>query len=298
MNVLLTRDHELRSGWKFAAYALLFLVLLIGAVFATGLIFDTDSAPEDQLTALALQAVVFFIPAAGALAVMARFVEHRPLWHFGVALHEKWPNDLGFGFFVGLGMLVVLAAGSFAFGTLAVAWTGSNATAPELTVTVLVLLASAANEELMFRGYPLQVLMRGIGAWPAMVITSLIFGGVHASNPNASPLGTVNTFLAGLMLSLAYVKTRSLWLPYGIHIGWNLGLGFIMGFPLSGIDIASVWSSSATGPELILGGSYGPEGGLLATFIFIGAAVTIRAAGAVDISPRMRAVLAGGLREK
>ncbi len=298
MNVLLTADHELRSGWKFVAYALLFFLLLIGAVFATGLIFERDSAQEGQLTALALQALVFFIPATGALALVALMVEHKPIAYFGVMLHERWSRDLRFGILVAFAMLGVLVAGSFAFGTLTIAWTAGKAPVLELITTVLVLAVSAANEELIFRGYPLQVLMRGIGAWPSMLVMSLIFGLVHASNPNASSLGTVNTFLAGLMLSIAYVKTRSLWLPYGIHIGWNLGLGFIMGFPLSGIGIASVWSSNATGPELILGGSYGPEGGLLATCIFVGAAITIRAAGVVEISPKMRAALAGGMKEK
>ena len=280
------------------AYALLFFLLLIGAVFATGLIFERDSAPEGQLTALALQALVFLIPATGALALMARLVERQPVAYFGVALHERWPRDVGFGLLVAFGMNGMVVAGSFVFGTLAIAWTGNKAPVLEMAATVLVLAVSAANEELIFRGYPLQVLMRGIGTWPSMLVMSLIFGLVHASNPNASPLGTVNTFLAGLVLSIAYVKTRSLWLPYGIHVGWNLALGFIMGFPLSGIGIASVWSSNAAGPELILGGSYGPEGGLLATCIFVGAAITIRAAGVVEISPKMRAALAGGIKEK
>src|SRR5262245_26055075 len=98
---------------------------------------------------------------------------------------------------------------------------------------------------------------------------------MHLNNPNSSILGTLNTILAGILLSLAYVRTRSLWMPYAIHVGWNLGLGFVFGFPLSGVDIASLWTTGMAGSETILGGDYGPEGGLLATFIFATASVIV-----------------------
>jgi hypothetical protein len=138
--------------------------------------------------------------------------------------------------------------------------------------TLGVLLLAALNEELIFRCFPLQVLVDGMGPWPAMIAMSAIFGAMHANNPNASILGTFNTMLAGILLSLAYVRTRSVWLPYAIHVGWNVGLGFVLGFPLSGIDLASLWTTGATGSETIVGGHYGPESGLLATFIFAASA--------------------------
>ena len=108
-----------------------------------------------------------------------------------------------------------------------------------------------------------------------MIGMSILFGAVHLNNPNASILGALNTVVAGILLSLAYVKTRSLWLPYAIHVGWNVGLGFVFGFPLSGIDIASLWTTGTAGSEIILGGDYGPEGGLLATFILATSALIV-----------------------
>ena len=56
------------------------------------------------------------------------------------------------------------------------------------------------------------------------------FGALHRDNPNASWLSTANTAIAGILLSWAYVRTRSLWLPYGIHLGWNVGLGITVSF--------------------------------------------------------------------
>ena len=71
-------------------------------------------------------------------------------------------------------------------------------------------------------------------------------------------------------------------MPYGIHVAWNVGLGFVFGFPLSGVDIASLWTTGVGGSDLILGGDYGPEGGLLATFAFATAALMVERYGSVN----------------
>ena len=169
----------------------------------------------------------------------------------------------------------MLIGGCYAFGFVSMRWTGRQVSPGLLLATFAVLLLAALNEELIFRGFPLRLLIDGVGEWPAMIGMSALFGAVHLSNPNASNLGTLNTILAGILLSLAYVRTRSLWMPYAIHLGWNIGLGFVFGFPLSGVDIASLWTTGTAGSETILGGDYGPEGGLLATFIFAAAAVIV-----------------------
>ena len=115
----------------------------------------------------------------------------------------------------------------------------------------------------MFRGLPLQILCEGIGKWPGILVISGLFGAVHLNNPNSTLLGTVNTILAGVLLSLAYFKARSLWLPYAIHLGWNAGIGFVSN--VAGLDLASLWTTGVAGRDVILGGGYGPEGGLLTT---------------------------------
>jgi hypothetical protein len=104
---------------------------------------------------------------------------------------------------------------------------------------------------------------------------SCLFGLIHAQNPNASRLGVFNTIVAGVMLSLAYFKTRSLWFPYGLHLCWNVGIGMVMGFPLSGLDLASVWTTQVTGASWLLGGNYGPEAGVLGTFVFLAGAFAV-----------------------
>ena len=268
MNILISPQHELRSGWKFLAYWILFLAMLWIVLQ------PFPPRPQTQLERLVLNALPAF-PALAALALMAKYIDKVPLASFGASLRRNWPRHIVLGIGISAGMLVIMTIMN-ATGGITMLWTGTDATGGSLTVTVLVLVLSAAQEELLFRGYPLQVLMKGIGVWPAILTMSTAFGLVHLLNPNATILGAINTMLAGLMLSLAYLKTRSLWLPYGLHLGWNVGLGFVLGYPLSGIGIDSLWRTIARGPQWLVGGAYGPEGGLACTVAFVAACVAIR----------------------
>ena len=89
-------------------------------------------------------------------------------------------------------------------------------------------------EELSFRGYIMQGLGRAWGMPLAVVVSSLLFGAVHALNPNANALGVANIVVVGILFACAYLVTRSLWLPVGLHIGWNLAEIQWFGFPGSG----------------------------------------------------------------
>jgi membrane protease YdiL (CAAX protease family) len=272
----LNEKNEVRSGWKFAIYVAFFLIFWV----ATGItlsIFASrgDNIFDNQLALLALNEVALFVPAVVAMALTIRFVDHRPLRTFGIGWVPGWKRHLVSGFLLSGVMLAVLVAGSRAAGTVNIRWTGGNAPGATLLATLAILLVAALNEELVFRGFPLQILIDGLGEWPAMIAMSALFGAMHLNNPNSSVLGTLNTVIAGVLLSLAYVRTRSLWMSYAIHVGWNVGLGFVLGFALSGIDIASLWTTEVTGSNTILGGRYGPEGGLLATFIFAASAAIV-----------------------
>ena len=273
-HVFLNDQHELRSGWKLAAYFATLILIWVASGIALSLWFARTSLRDSQLTLLALNEVVLLIPAVIVPILMARFVDHRPLKTFGITL-ENWFRHLPGGFVVAAALVGVLVGGSYILGFVHMSWTGAQAPPSTLIVTFLVLVVAAAVEELMFRGFPLQVLCEGIGKWPGVLVMSSLFGLVHMNNPNSTLLGTVNTVVAGVLLSLAYLKARSLWLPYAIHLGWNAGIGFILGLPLSGLDLASLWTTGVAGRDLILGGDYGPEGGLLTTFIFCTAALFV-----------------------
>jgi membrane protease YdiL (CAAX protease family) len=275
MNVLLNQNHELRSGWKFLAFVILFLIVWVAAGIALSIIYARGNFPETELTFLYLNEFALFIAAVGSLLLSLHFIDRRPLRTFGIGFIPHWRRHLATGLILAAAMLATLLAGCLIFGHIQIYWSGRQFPAGTELATFGLLLLAAATEELAFRGFPLQILVEGMGTWPAIIAMSALFGAMHRDNPGASLLSTANTALAGILLSWAYVRTRSLWLSYGIHVGWNVGLGFILGFPLSGLHLASLWTIKVAGSDTILGGSYGPEAGLVAAFIFAAAAVFV-----------------------
>jgi len=290
-------QYEVRSGWKFAAYSAVLVLLFIAMallvpVFAAFVSPSWLLAPRESLRFLTLNAFVLFVPAIGALIVMARLVDHVPLAVFGVTFHRGWLRDIAVGILIAAGMMVVVLAGAFLLVGVHVQWNASASAVPIILGTVFVLALAALNEELVFRGYPFQVLLKGIGLWPAMLLISLIWALLHLDNDGASLLSSLNTVLAGIFISQAFMATRSIWLPYGIHIGWNLGTAVVIGVPVSGIDTVSILKTQVSGPDIISGGIYGPENSILGTGVFLLGALVIRRLRIARVSPEVQAALA------
>lgn len=131
---------------------------------------------------------------------------------------------------------------------------------PNLIAVVLTLLVGALAEELMFRGFPFQHLEKGIGTVQAVAILSFLYALLHLINPSATVWGIANTFLIGVLLTVAYLRTRALWLPWGIHFGWNATLGLLFGLPVSGIRAFNLWIyTQVYGPKWLTGDLYGIE---------------------------------------
>jgi membrane protease YdiL (CAAX protease family) len=246
----------------------------IAVSVALRLVFNGINSSPDDLHRLALDVVINLIPAIVATVFAARIVEDMPVQALGLGLHGNWKLNLIAGFSIGGFLLILVVAGAKILGEFQLDW--APYTNPgRIVLTLGILIIAAAFEELIFRGYPMQVLMKGMGPWPAMLIMSSLFGFLHAGNLNSSVLGVFNTIVAGMMLSLAYFKTRSLWFPYGLHLAWNVGTGMVVGFPLSGTGFASIWTAQVNGPSWLLGADYGPEGGLLGTVVFLAGALVV-----------------------
>jgi membrane protease YdiL (CAAX protease family) len=297
LSLFVDSQYEMRSGWKFLAYSVLVVFLFWAAgnaigMFAVWLDPSLVLLSNEDVRFLGLNFIVLFIPAILGMLVMARFVDRVPVSVFGFTVHQGCLRDLGVGVAIAGAMLALTLAGAFVFGTTRVEWSASGSAIPSIGLTLAVLALGALNEELVFRGYPFQTFLKGIGPWGAMLLISSIFGLLHLGNEGATAVSTLNTILAGVLLCLAYLKTRSLWLPYGIHIGWNAGLAVVLGYPVSGIDTVSILKTTVSGPEILLGGGYGPEDGLLGTAIFLAGAVAVSRLPIAKVSPQMQATLA------
>jgi membrane protease YdiL (CAAX protease family) len=134
-----------------------------------------------------------------------------------------------------------------------------------------LLFAGALLEEVMFRGYPFQRLVEAVGPVWAVTVASALFAAAHLGNPNASGVlswAFFNTIAIGVLLAIVYLRTRTLWLPFGIHFGWNFALGFVFGLPVSGLsDFSVLVHGSIRGPQWLTGGAYGLENSGAAAFL-------------------------------
>jgi uncharacterized protein len=125
-----------------------------------------------------------------------------------------------------------------------------------------------------------------------MILISCLFGLIHGRNPGATALSVLGTILAGVALAVAYMRTRSIWLPYGIHLGWNVGLSIVLGYPMSGIETESILTTQVSGSQALLGGGYGPEAGIVGMVVFLSAAIVIHRLRVLKVSPQIRAAIA------
>jgi hypothetical protein len=275
--------HGLRAGWR----VLLFVVFAWTAAFVVGIPI-VASRVFDSMTA---GFVVLLVAGLLASAVMLHWVDRRPFGALGFALDPRAASDSAVGFAVGGGLLggavLLLAVAGTA------RWVADAGTVPEyaaaLARTLAMFAVAAAMEEVMFRGYPFQALVQGIGVWPAVMASSLLFALAHTGNDHANWLGLTNIFLAGIMLAVAYLRTRSLWFATALHAGWNWVMSALLDFPVSGGQFDTpLYDARETGADWWTGGAFGPEAGLAATLAIVAGTVWMLRTKHLSESPRMR----------
>ncbi len=130
-----------------------------------------------------------------------------------------------------------------------------------------VLWFGAVGEEMLFRGYAYQLLLKRWGPFSATLPMGVMFAWAHSGNPGIEPLGHVNTFLWGVLFGFCFLRAGNLWLPIGVHFGWNWVLP-LFGVNLSGFTMSvSGYSMTWDAPAIWSGGAYGLEGSLLTSLV-------------------------------
>jgi uncharacterized protein len=144
-------------------------------------------------------------------------------------------------------------------------WAG----APHLASAAAFTLLAGILEEVVFRGFLFRLFSQMVGTWGALFLTAALFGAAHAGNRNATLGSSVAIAVeAGLLLGAAYAFTRRLWLPIGLHIGWNFCEGSIFGMAISGnTREPGMLRGSIQGPAFLTGGAFGPEASLVAVLL-------------------------------
>jgi hypothetical protein len=213
-------------------------------------------------------AVSIFLTAAFANWFVVRVFERGRLEDVGMGWSLSSHRHLGLGIVGGMAtaLIVLLAPLAAGLGTLVKSPDPAEAFSfgKFLYVSVL-LLFGAVGEELMFRGYAFQMVLRQAGPWATILPFGVLFAAAHMSNLNTSYLGLVNTGIWGVILGYSFYKSGDLWLPIGLHFGWNWMLP-IFGVNLSGFTMnLSGYRIEWKAGSLWSGGAYGPEGSVLTT---------------------------------
>jgi membrane protease YdiL (CAAX protease family) len=258
-------DHgRLRALWRISIFIILFVSITIPLMLGVREL--NGGMPGGS----ALQISIVAIAATIAVLLARKLLDKRTFGSLGVQTPGRVLPDLLFGTLISVGVISAFFAVAVTLGYIrydGISW-WSNDELPTYdlrmaaTVVALALIKFAFVawwEELVFRGYLLQNLIDGLGRTWAITLSCVIFGLVHAFNPNATILSVAIIMLITLQLLYAYFVTAHLWLPMGMHLAWNFTQGSVFGFAASGYEAPSLVEQTPIAPNWLSGGAFGPE---------------------------------------
>lgn len=266
---LISEQGSVRNGWKALGYILIFAFLAL----ILGWTLKIAGAPSlGGLTGVWVGAAL----GAAASAICLR-LEGRPFSSIGFVPGGRWIRDLILGT-VG-GILLILLTALVVRGLDGFHWArAADVGLRQAGFAAAIFLGVGFNEEILARGYPFQRLVEGGGPWVGQLSFAAFFALLHWGNPGmhgaTKVWATLNIGLAAILLGFCYLRTRSLALPIGMHLGWNWAQGSLLGFGVSGTtDIKGMWTPVFHGqPEWLTGGAFGLEASLPCALI-CGAAI-------------------------
>jgi uncharacterized protein len=297
-----TRERRLRQyPWilRLLIFAVVFVCAVVLIITGTRIVYAlTLQLMPGWSLGTAYQDLVFrlsFLAAAlVAGLICTRWVEGLPGRAIGLSLHHGWLRHFLIGSIVGIVSLGLASAIATAGGGLSFTMFAPGEFA-QVARTAIVsapfFIIAALAEEVFARGYPLQTMSRAGLPGLGVLITALGFAGLHVLNPSFSKgLPFINLLIAGVWLGGAYLRTRSLWFPLGIHWAWNWALGSLLGLPVSGKALTqySVLRGTDLGPAWLTGGNFGIEGGIACTAAIILSTIFVLRTKLVTADEQMR----------
>jgi uncharacterized protein len=255
-------DGRLRNGWWIA----IFTALMLASRFVYTPV--SHALQEAGVTKDWLEPLRFaFLLFVTGICVRLR---KEPLSSIGYVLDRRWARELGIGSLFGIASALLAVALIWATGGVRLELDPARSIGM-LAYGVYAYLFVALFEETLFRGFAFQRFVAGAGPWIAQIALGLVFAASHWGNPNMQGttmlFASIELFLGAVLLGLAFLRTRSLALPIGIHFGWNWAHGHVMGFGVSGVEHAG-WFKPVLldNPEWMTGGAFGPEASVFAVF--------------------------------
>jgi len=272
-------EGRLRAGWRVFLQALIATLLAVAlivliaepltALHRRGLFLTNyERAAYDRVINM-IVGPLLTVCLVGSVLFAARYLDRRDLRDLGIRLDRAWWSSLALGLLLGgFLMAMVFAVEEWAgwidvTDTLAVSAPGVSLLLA-LSFSLVKVLCVGIYEEIVVRGYLLRNLAEGTNLTTAVVVSSAVFAILHATNDNSTIVSTLGLFVNGLLFAAALLITGRLSASIGLHIAWNLFEGVVFGFPVSGDkEGASYFVIAQRGPDLLTGGAFGPEAGLI-----------------------------------
>ena len=188
---------------------------------------------------------------------------------------NNWLKKYSLGFLIGLAMMSIIVLILLPFGYITIEKNPIQPVGVSAIASVLVILfgwiIQGATEEIVTRGWLLNILSTKYNIGVGLLISSTLFGLMHLTNPNVNYIAVINIILVGLFYGLYVIKTNDLWAVCGMHSAWNFAQGNLFGFEVSGLDVSvgSLIDLNLVGSDFVTGGIFGPEAGITATFILL-----------------------------
>lgn len=256
-------NQRLRNGWWVLVFVALFLVSrVVYAPVSKGL--KQAGVPASWLEPIRFLFVLLVTWACTRL-------RGESLSTIGLRLGRRWMSEIGVGVLAGTASMLTIVAMIWAVGGVQIELAPARSVGT-LAYGLYLFLCVALFEEALFRGFVFQRLIDGAGVWIAQFALALLFATAHWGNPGMQGLTQIvamlDLALGAILLGLAYLRTRSLALPIGLHLGWNWAQGHLLGFGVSGFDYSGWFRPVFPGsPEWLSGGEFGPESSVFAVLV-------------------------------
>jgi hypothetical protein len=267
LRIFLSPDEpRLRAGWRVVLHTI--ILGLVSSVFLLSSILLPASVGGGSVDTSLVSLIFELVSIVIATWLARRYIDRRSFKSLGFRLSRQGWRDLAVGIalpgvLMGAIFVVELLLGWTTFEGWAWQSTGLSNIVFGLFSGLVAFTLVGFSEELLSRGYHLQNLKDGLNLGWALLISSGIFALLHAANPNSSWISTIGILFSGYFLAYGWIRTGQLWLSIGLHIGWNFFEGNVFGFPVSGLTTFRLIHHTTTGPEIITGGAFGPEAGLI-----------------------------------
>ncbi len=268
------RSGTMRAVIGFAIFMAIYSAIQLGhLLWKYGSDFAAN-APEGEIFDL-LPAVIAALLLPPLYVLLYRRLEKRPVHEF--ALNTMLPH-------LALGLLIGLTLQTLSILTVALLGTATLTAVNPLSFmrpALAMALGAAVFEEIVFRGIVFRILQEKTGSYAALLISGLLFGAMHLGNPNATLSSALMIAIeAGILLGAAYIYSGTLWLPIGLHFGWNFTQSGIFSANTSGMELPpGLLQISLEGPDWLTGGAFGPEAAIQTVlFCLVAAALMLAAA--------------------